>query len=195
MAFAALTSMPCQFESGNTLVVTMPLSTYAPSEGAARLYLVLNGAPIANFTATESGNDFTFTISATASASLAPGLYDWAIYFTYTAGERETALTGQITVLPDMATAQTASIAQQMLDALNATILSLSGSGNQSVSFNGQSYTKRDMGQLMRMRTDLQAEGIREKANAAARRGENISKNYAPRFDAGSGYKFGCLCG
>jgi hypothetical protein len=187
MAFEALTSIPCEFESGNSVTVTMPLPDVSPSEGEAKLYLSLNGTAVTNITATESGDEFTFTISAAASAALAPGLYDYAIYFTYTGTQRISIATGQIRITPNLATSQTASDAQTMLTALNATITTLMASGNASVSFNGQSFTRRNLDELIKMRTQLRAEVIAERRAAARARGDRSQGVYAPNFISSHG--------
>lgn len=193
MAFEALSSIPCEFESGNSVTITMPLPNVAPSEGEAKLYLSLSGSAVTNITATESGNDFTFTISAVASAALAPGLYDYAIYFTYTAGERVPAGTGQVAVLPNLATSQTPSFAQAQVTLLETALATLNATANASVSFNGQSYTRVSMNSLREQWTFWKARVLQEQAGANARRGVNPQRNYAPSFGGGTSWPY-CGC-
>lgn len=193
MAFEALSSIPCEFESGNSVTITMPLPNVAPSEGAATLYLSLNGTAVANYAATESGNDFTFTISAVASAALAPGLYDYAIYFTYTAGERVSVGTGQVAVLPNLATSQTPSFAQAQVTLLETALATLNATANASVSFNGQSYTRVSMNSLREQWTFWKSRVLQEQAAANARRGVNPQRNYAPSFGGGTSWPY-CGC-
>src|SRR5688572_27689276 len=102
MAVETLSGVPCRFESGNTVIFEEVFSDYPPSSWAATIYLSLNGAVAATVTATESGSAYTFTLSASATGALAPGLYDYAIYVV-SGSERTTAKTGQVTVLPNLA--------------------------------------------------------------------------------------------
>lgn len=57
-----------------------------------------------------------------------------------------------------------ATSAQDILDALEATILKLAGGSNQTVSFNGQSFTKKDLKSLTEQRTYWKAEVLRGQA-------------------------------
>jgi len=184
MALDAIVGVPCSFESGNTVIFTEQFADYSPADWAATIYLSLNGVPVNNTTATESGVTYTFTIAATTTAAFQPGTYDYVIRVAG-GGEVATAKTGQINVLQNLAVAATPSTAQAMLTAIDATITALLGSGNQSVSFNGQSYTKRNITELRQMRLDLQAEVIKEQRAAAAARGRDVSGSRNVRFNNG----------
>lgn len=184
MAFEALSSIPCEFESGNSVTITMPLPDVLPSEGAATLYLSLNGTAVVNFAATESGNDFTFTISAAASAALVPGVYDWAIYFVYTGTQRISQGTGRVRVTANVAANQTPSFAQAQVTLLETALATLNASANASVSFNGQSYTRATRKELQEQYTFWMSRVIAERRAAARARGECVPSTYAPNFGA-----------
>lgn len=182
MAFEALSSIPCEFESGNSVTITMPLAGFLASEGAATLFLSLNGSAVNNFAATESGDDFTFTLSKTATAALAPGLYDWAIYFTYTAGERVSAGEGQVRVTANLAASQTPSFAQAQVTLLETVLAALNTTDKQSVSFNGQSFTRANIKDYQQQWTYWKARLIAEQRAAARARGQEVQSVYSPNF-------------
>lgn len=60
-----------------------------------------------------------------------------------------------------------ATSAQDILDALEATILKLASGANQTVNFNGQSFTQKDMKSLTEQRTYWKAEVLRLQAASA----------------------------
>ncbi len=181
MGVEAKSSFPCQFESGDTLIVTLPLGSYAPADWNATLYLSLNGSAQANFAATESGGNYTFTISATASAAIPPATYDYAVYVV-SGSERERAMTGQITVTPNLAASQTPSFAQSQVTLLQTVLAEFAGTTKASVSFNSQSFTRASIKQYQEQYVFWQAQVLKEQAQANARRGINPSRDYAPYF-------------
>ncbi len=181
MAVEAKSSIPCQFESGDTLIVTMPLGSYAPATWNATLYLSFNGSAVANYAASESGDNYTFTISATASAALSPGQYDYAIYVV-SGSERERAMTGQVFVTPNLAASQTPSFAQSMVTLLQQVLAEFAATSKVSVSFNSQSFTRANIKDYTSQLVYYQAQVLREQAALNARRGINPSRTYAPYF-------------
>jgi hypothetical protein len=191
MAVTALTSIPCSIEAGNTVVIQMPLSGYLPTTWTAMLCLSLNGATPTIITATSSGNDFVFTLSAAATAALSIGDYSYAIYVT-ASSERTTAQTGTITITQNLAVAATPSFAKAQVTLLQTAIAALNTTTRTSVSLNGQSFTRASIAEYQRQLTYWEARVIRERREAAARRGENPSQDYAPRFGAEvAGLSFG----
>jgi predicted aminopeptidase len=114
---------------------------------------------------------------------LKPGGHRWALRFTETAsGEIEDGETGSLRVLANVGIGQVKSAARLALDECNTAITTLAASTNSSVSFNGQSFTKKDMGALLRQRQLLQAEVHREQQAEAALNGENTGNFYQVRF-------------
>ncbi len=170
MPIATLTCIPASIEQGSTALFTESFADYPVATWAASLVLARPGDTPLSFAATVSGGNFLFTLSAAATALIAPGWWDYAIYVTASA-QRACAKHGRLAILNDLALAQTPSPAQQMLTALETAITTLSGSVDSSVSFNGQSFTRASMGELIRQRVSLQAEVIREKQALAAIRG------------------------
>jgi hypothetical protein len=183
MAVETQRGIPSVIQSGDTVNFAWNSSLYPPSAWSATIYLSRNGAMALSKAATEDGQDYEFTFTAIETAALVAGQYSYIVRYTETAtSETETGERGQMLVTPNLAASQTASIAQQMLTALETAILALNTTANQSVSFNGQSFTKTDLGTLYRQRTLLQAEVAREKDALSAMLGENTGHNYQVRF-------------
>ena len=174
MAFDTYSGIPSTIAAGDTLSFSAGFSGYPATSYGLIFILSLNGAVVATLNGTPSGDDFIISATDEATASYPPGRYFYAAYVTQ-GGERKMAQRGQISVTPNFAIAEVASEAQTLLTALNANILALSSSATSSVSFNGQSYTDRDLSQLMKMRNELRAQVQAEQR--------------AKGYDANSGYK------
>lgn len=124
-------------------------------------------------TTSADGASFDVTISATVSAGLANGPTTAIPLYTKISDTtvKEYGRASSTTVFPAITATGSPSVTQQMLTALNAAIIKLSGSTNSSVSFNGQSFTKRDLAQLIAQRTNLQAQVIAEQNALLSARG------------------------
>lgn len=188
-----VSGVPLTIEAGNFVSFTETLTAY-PASLWTMAFVLSSGslAPIST-AATANGDDFLVTLSGTVTNSLAQGRWEWAEYVTAST-ERTTARNGVLTVLPNLATQATPSAAQAMLTALETAITSLASSKFQSVNFNGQSYSRRDMKSLLDQRVLLQAEVIREQNRLAVARGARdpyrIGIEFVPQ-DNGEGLRFG----
>ena len=190
MAVTTQSGVPCKIQSGDTIIFEITNADYSPSTHSAIIYFSRNGSAVLNVSGTESGSAYTFTLTAAQTAALAPGTHQWLIRYTVTADSTvETGESGIVAVLPNLAASQTASTAQALLTLLEAQLTTLMTSGDTytSVSFNGQSYTKRDLTTLIPMRDNLRAEVIREKRAAALAAGRNDGRNFAIRFGQSGG--------
>lgn len=177
--------VPCHVQSGDTVVFTIENPEYPPSAWSAQFFLNRNNTASTGVTATESGNTYTFTLSAAFTASLAPGTYTYFIRYTETATNAVySEPRGQLTVLPNLAVNQTPSTAEAQLALCNARIDALLATGGelQSVSFNGQSFTRASIGSLFAIRDKLKAEVYRELRAKALMAGENDGTIYQARF-------------
>lgn len=166
--------VPRAIDAGTTVTFTVSDACH-PSALWTAVLVLNNGVAAATsvtMTANADGVRFDCTISATVSAALALGATTAIPIFTNIAtGAVEYGHAQMTTVLPAITATATPSAAQAMLTALNAAILKLSGAVNQSVSFNGQSYSKGDLAKLLQERVRLQAEIIAEQKAAFAARG------------------------
>lgn len=161
----------------------MGFADFPTSAWSAVFYLSQNGTVTATVPATEVSGEYKFTVSAATTASLTPGLHDYAIYVTETAtSQRATAETGQVTALPNLAATQVATHAQQMVTALEAALLAFAGTDKLKVEFNGQSFERANMAAY---RSDLvfwQSRVIREREQFSAFRGQTSPQSISPRF-------------
>ncbi len=182
MAVPTATGAPELIEQGGTYLFTESFSEFPNTQWTAQYLLQIPGsAPYStNATNTTNGTDFLFTLSPVIEV---PGRYFFAIYTTERAsGQRATAKTGVLNVLPDLSQTQAATTAQTMLDNVNAAITSLTSGGFQSVSVNNVSYTRYQVTELIALRTRLQAEVIREREAQEVMRGINHDGLIVTRF-------------
>ncbi len=183
------TGIQAQYEVADTVAIVETFSDYPIASYSLILYLNLAGVAATNVSGVGSDtNTWTFTLPNTTTTNLTPGLYDYAMRATKTADSTtSTAKTGQVTFIPNLAATTAPSAAQVLLTQLNATILALAASGNSSVSLNGQSFTKRDLHQLMEMRRELEAQVFREQRAAANLRGVVNDGSITPYFPLAGG--------
>ncbi len=168
--FDNLTTIPESFVAGEVVTWVETLDLY-PGATHSVAYKFAGQTPMDGFqqfgiTGTESATAvYTF---ATPSAPK-PGIYTWDKQITLTSGSVMRSIEcGKIIVRPNPATALTTTTAQTMVTTLETAIATLSASTNQSVSFNGQSYSKANINTY---RSDLvywQAQVIKERAALAA---------------------------
>lgn len=178
MAVETLSGVPCYFESGNTVIFEEVFSDFPASSWAATLCLWLNGVAASPVTAAEDGDTFIFTLSATVTAALTPGNYDYAIYVS-SGSERTTAKRGRVKVQPNLATSQTPSFNRTQRDALRTVVATFNSTDKQSVSFNGQSFTRAGLDQYQSQLTIYEARVLREEELL---RVEEKDSTIGPRF-------------
>lgn len=163
--------IPPQFESGNSLQFTESFTCFPASEWALTLYLSQQGVAAFNVAAEADGDNFSFTITPTQSATIAAGIYDFAEYATKT-NERQTARTGVVVVLPNLTVSQPKSDNQIALEAITAAINKLALGTEKMVNFNGQQFEKRDLSDLIKQQTYFKAQVIYDQRVQAALRGD-----------------------
>lgn len=96
--------MPLEFVAGTTVKFTLSSGDYPANAGwTAKLYFA-GKSVIVPLVGTASGADFAFTMSATVTAALKPGAYQWRVLATK-AGEVYTAESGTVDVLQDLSQA------------------------------------------------------------------------------------------
>jgi hypothetical protein len=84
--------------------------------------------------------------------------------------------------LQNLAVTPTATYAQTMVTTLQTALSSLAASGNNSVSFNGQSYTRANIADYQKQLTYWQARVIKEQNDLAALRGTANTGRVETRF-------------
>lgn len=158
MPIAALTQFPSSFVAGDTVRVTLSDPDHPSTAWSLQVQLQGSSSRAAFNASAVSAGAFSLVLSATDTAKLTAGEY--SVFFVYT----ETASGDRVTddemrllaVLPDPAAKVTSSTAQQILDALEATLKVVAQDPDTSVNFNGQSYTSKNL-------KDLQDAIVRQK--------------------------------
>ena len=170
-----------QIEAGNTSAFLLSYTDYPVGTYTLTFLLSVGTATPSSTTATTSGTSFLVTLSSTVTAALTPGVYQWAAYATGS-GTRYTAATGNLTVLPNLAVAQTASFAQSMVTALQTVLATFAATDKKEVDFNGQKFVRQEMKQYQDQFVFWKAQLISEKAAQAAQRGEGTGGRIVAQF-------------
>lgn len=170
MSLATLTGLPRQLAAGDTTLWTENFTDYPVGTWTAKFVLNMGSAQPITLDATTSGSDFLFTLPRLTSAGIPPGDYEFAIYVT-DGTQRTTAKTGTVSVLPDLAQGIAPTFAEKQVTNLEGAIATLNASTSQSVSFNGQSFTRQNLADYQKQLTYWQARVIAEQAKLAAQRG------------------------
>lgn len=181
MAISTTAGVQSVLEAGNNYNFQETFTDYPASLWSMQFVMSLDGSNVApNVTnATNSGNTFNVSFGTPTTA----GRYLFAEYVTETAsGQRTTAKTGVMQVIPNLTQTASLSAAATMLANIETAISQLTTGGFSSVSVNNVSYTRFDVSILIAMRTRLQAEVIRERQAADAFRGVETSGRIGTRF-------------
>jgi hypothetical protein len=169
-----LSCIPRTFEAGTTLVF-LASNSDCPSDEWTLAVILNNGVDVVTAPATASTGDdgFTVTIAAAASGELA-GRYAWTEIYTNiaTATIKAAGRKGSIDFLPNPAITPTPTFAQAQVTLLKAALASLAGSTRQSVSFNGQSFTRSNLADYQKQLVYWESRVIKENRDAAHLRGE-----------------------
>ena len=153
-----LTTLPERLHAGATLKLRMSFADYPANGGwTATLYLAgVSGAdPGAG---TPDGVAFLFTLSASESAALDPGMYQWRVVVVHGTHGTFIAATGQMDILPVISQATSGDMETREAKWLRIVELALDGrlpSDMQSYVVAGRSVTKIPMLELMDLRNRL----------------------------------------
>lgn len=166
---------------GQTLEHTSNAGEYTVADGWA-LALKLrprSGGAVVSASSAVSGNTYTFTVAASATAAWSPGVWDWEVWATSGAGEAHRVEAGQVTVVQGLlgagATVDARSQAETSLAAIDAYLADKAGSGMQSYSIAGRQLSSYSMADLLALRTHLVNEVRRE------RDADRVAAGLAPR--------------
>lgn len=182
MSLPTFAGIPASFNSGDTVLFTEQFADYPNSTWTAKLWLNLNGTAAPVVTATNSGDNFLFTLANTVTAALSPGAYEYSIVTTISTTSTATPKWGTLSVLPNFATNQTPSFAQAMVTLLQTVLQTFAATDKTSVSFNGQSFSRANIGDYRNQLVFFQAQVIAEKAALDALRGNPTKHLVGTRF-------------
>lgn len=147
MAVEALANFPRAFVAGDTLRVSITDGDYPSPGWTLKVLFRSPSGAVFSYDATDDGAaGFTFVIPAVDTAQLSAGEYAVTYVWTEAAtGERISETIGATAVLPDPTAVAPKSVARQTLEAMEAALQSLASGANLTVSFNGQSFTRRNL--------------------------------------------------
>lgn len=98
------TTEPLQLTSGDTVSWQVSLNDYPASAGWGLTYYLLSATATITIPTTAAGDDHLVSVPPATTAAWIPGVYTWASYATL-ATDRHTVATGQIEIVPNLATA------------------------------------------------------------------------------------------
>lgn len=185
---------PANIQSGDTYHFYIPSFCYSPTEWNGTLYLSQGIVAPTAITATSGGpNQFLIEITAAQSATFKWGYAQtqFRVAKATDANHKHSIYESPLFILPDLSQTQTLSIAQTMAAAAQEAILSIATGGNQSVSFNGQSFTKQNISSLQSIYAFWKAQVIQEQNALNAARGYDTTGVIRSRFLQTDGYLVG----
>jgi hypothetical protein len=144
--------------AGDTWAFNLPL--YDPWDESYTASLVFaSGTNKLTAPASLDGQIWRWLIPGTETAKLPAGPYQYQLSMTDTYGNRVTADTGGVTVAADIGATGTGVNAktslQLMLEAVDATLISLLGQEVTMATFAGQAYTLHNIAELWKVRSDI----------------------------------------
>lgn len=153
-------TVPARLIAGDTWEWVRALTDYpAPTWVLSYALKNANGGPDA-IVAVASGTQHAVTVPAATTAAIAPGRYRWFASVT-AAGVRKTVEEGWVEVAPDPSVAgalDARSLAQQTLDAVDATIKGRATQDQLAMSVNGRSISRTPIPELIQLRDTLRRE-------------------------------------
>lgn len=157
--------MQSELAAGDTFNYVQDIAAYPPSAGwTAKLRFTPRSsrrpATTLTATATVGADTFTWLASAAVTAVWDAGEYSWAVWVEK-AGQRYTALTGQITVLPDPSAlvpgTDTRSQAARSLDAINAFLEGRASDAQLRYKINGRELERYPLQDVLRLKQHFES--------------------------------------
>jgi hypothetical protein len=146
---------PRFFVQGDSISFDVAMSGYSPVDWDLK-FVVLADTPVA-FDALEVGETFRVELTPAQSLTIPAGRVGFCYVFINTAtNKRDTYGPWPVVVQPNPLLPRVPSWAQVQLTSVNAAIAKLLTGANKQVSVDGQTYTKRDLKELMDMRHHLE---------------------------------------
>lgn len=171
------TNVTGQYVVGDTIAFAVGASGYKSADWD--LKFVIGSTPPTSFAATPDGDGWEINAAPANTSEIQPGVHAVALVLTHkTTGARQTYATRRISFLPDPTRSFPTSWAQRTLDKIETAIEKLSGSTNQQVIINGESYTKKDIARLMEVRRELRVEVDNERQSLGRGRSRRIVSRF-----------------
>lgn len=193
MPLSPTNGVPLQIEAGNSAAFLLSYANFAPGSYTLIFTISQGSAAPISITATTSGTKFLVTLSTTVSATLLPGNWPWYAYASAT-GVRYGADAGVITVLPNLAAAQTPSFAQAQVTRLETVLATFTATDKKEVDFQGQKFVRADIAQYRKEYTYYRAIVVSEQTTLARSLGggdpTRVATVFVPAAPAASSWPF-----
>lgn len=172
--------IPSEISAGITFDVVIPLPQYPAPDWS--LSLALRGPSAIDLTAAGSGDEHTFTATATVTSAWVPGKYWWQVRATD--GPDVVLIDeGETRILEDLASVSGSydgrSHAQRVLEAIEAVIEGRASIDQESYSINNRSLSRTPVSDLLKLRDRYRAEVAAAKA---AKAGRGMGRIHRVRF-------------
>lgn len=164
------------------------ITDYPASEYALKYEALINGSPAHRFDVTGSGasGEWVFSISASDSASLNVGIYQWNLYVTKSAtSERIRLEHGEWEVVQNINTDHATdpqSHARKVLSSIEAVIEGRASIDQSSYSIAGRSLSRMSIDELLLFRDRYRAEWLKEKRLERSKKGQGHNGIILTRF-------------
>jgi hypothetical protein len=168
--------LPQKFTAGDTWKWQASHPSF-PASNDWQLAVHFRGPGMLDVSGTPAGDEFSFVATATATAALKAGNYQWVAVATQ-GEERHSIDGGFITIAPSLAAVtdphDPRSAAARQLAAVELTIEGLLSKQHAAATFGDQSYTLQDVEKLFRIRDRLREQVRAENAAANGGKGRRI---------------------
>lgn len=165
MSLTVTSGIPARLTIGDAYAFNYGCSVYSAPDWDATLVIRDSEGNVVSFIGADDGSNHSFSLANADTSKLKAGLGTAVVTFS-DGTNRQSSYPYSIWIDPDPTKAILPTEAEKIVNEIEAAILKLSGTTETSVSFNGQSFTKRDLGAMNQMLTYWKARVIREAAAA-----------------------------
>jgi hypothetical protein len=165
------TTAPKRLHAGDSASWVANFPEHPASEGWALKYSLSNASNVYTLTASPLGDDFEVSLTSTASAAFAPGLYT-LIGYVEKEDLRVSVSTTRFEVLPDVTQAHDRrSQAERTLQAIRDVLEGKASDDQQMIQYAGRTLSRYTFEQLITIESKLARTVARERARKAGHRG------------------------
>lgn len=182
------TREPDSIQAGDTLTWKRSLSDYPASSWVLSYRLTSTTAQLATIAASADGDDHLVSVAPATTAAWAAGDYELrGQAYNATTGAKHTVFVADVKILADLMAENASgndqrSHAVKTLAAIEATILTLAGGTNATISVDGETYSRKNLEELERVRGRYRTEVAAEEELERINRGLKSSRVYKTRF-------------
>lgn len=153
-------NLPAVIRAGDTLKFTDSIAGYSAADGWTLRYVLVNGSQKIALASNADGSDHKFNVALAASKEWQAGQYRWQAYVDGVGGEKHTAGTGEVRILPDFSQGPTDQRhhVEKVLAAIEATLEGKASNDSESAEINGLSVKRYSPEQLLVWRDKYRAE-------------------------------------